>query len=116
MAIRRRYRGTLYFSTRPARGTGAGSARRDTATAEACLQMGLYISFAGMLTYKNAQALRDVAAKVPLEIWPAPLILKVCTVTMTFPPWPEAGEATSLAIRPKPAIAMPSAINAALPN
>jgi TatD DNase family protein len=39
----------------------------DLATAEACLAMGLYISFAGMLTYKNAQALRDVAAHVPLE-------------------------------------------------
>jgi TatD DNase family protein len=39
----------------------------DLATAEACLQMGLRISFAGMLTYKNAQALRDVAAKMPLE-------------------------------------------------
>ncbi len=39
----------------------------DLATAEACLAMGLYISFAGMLTYKNAQALRDVAAKMPLE-------------------------------------------------
>jgi TatD DNase family protein len=39
----------------------------DWGTAEACLQMGLCISFAGMLTYKNAQALRDVAAKVPLD-------------------------------------------------
>lgn len=39
----------------------------DWATAEACLQMGLFISFAGMLTYKNAQALRGVAAKVPLD-------------------------------------------------
>jgi TatD DNase family protein len=39
----------------------------DWATAEACLAMGLYISFAGMVTYKNAQALRDVAARVPLE-------------------------------------------------
>lgn len=39
----------------------------DLATAEACLQMGLHISFAGMLTYKTAQALRDVAARVPLE-------------------------------------------------
>jgi TatD DNase family protein len=39
----------------------------DLATAQACVQMGLYISFAGMLTYKNAQALRDVAAKMPLE-------------------------------------------------
>lgn len=39
----------------------------DTATGEACLAMGLYISFAGMLTYKNAQALRDTAATIPLE-------------------------------------------------
>jgi TatD DNase family protein len=35
--------------------------------AEASLAMGLHISFAGMLTYKNAAALREVAAKVPLE-------------------------------------------------
>ena len=39
----------------------------DLATAEACVQMGLHISFAGMLTYKNAQALRDVAGRMPLE-------------------------------------------------
>jgi TatD DNase family protein len=39
----------------------------DLATAEACVAMGLYISFAGMLSYKNAQALRDVAAKMPLD-------------------------------------------------
>jgi TatD DNase family protein len=39
----------------------------DAATAEACLAMGLYLSFAGMLTYKNAQALREVAARLPLE-------------------------------------------------
>src|SRR5262249_21124164 len=39
----------------------------DAATAQACLAMGLYLSFAGMLTYKNAQALRDVAAAVPPE-------------------------------------------------
>jgi TatD DNase family protein len=39
----------------------------DRATAEACLSMGLYISFAGMLTYKNSQALRDVAKDVPLD-------------------------------------------------
>ncbi len=36
-------------------------------TARACLEMGLYISFAGMLTYKNAQPLRDVAAQMPPE-------------------------------------------------
>jgi TatD DNase family protein len=39
----------------------------DLDTAQACLHMGLFISFAGMLTYKNAQALRDVAAKIPLD-------------------------------------------------
>jgi TatD DNase family protein len=39
----------------------------DLATAQACLAMGLYISFAGMVTYKNAQPLRAVAAKVPLD-------------------------------------------------
>jgi TatD DNase family protein len=39
----------------------------EQATAEACLTMGLYLSFAGMVTYKNAQALRDVAARVPAE-------------------------------------------------
>jgi TatD DNase family protein len=35
------------------------------ATAQECLAMGLYLSFAGMLTYKNAADLREVAAKVP---------------------------------------------------
>jgi TatD DNase family protein len=39
----------------------------DAATAEACLAMGLYISFAGMLTYKNAQNIRDVARQVPVD-------------------------------------------------
>jgi TatD DNase family protein len=39
----------------------------DLATAEACLQMGLHISFAGMLTYKTAASLRDVASKMPLD-------------------------------------------------
>ena len=39
----------------------------DAETAKACLEMGLYLSFAGMLTYKNAQALRAVAATVPLD-------------------------------------------------
>jgi TatD DNase family protein len=39
----------------------------DQATADACLTMGLYISFAGMVTYKNAQSLRDVAARIPLD-------------------------------------------------
>jgi TatD DNase family protein len=39
----------------------------DAATAEACLALGLYISFAGMVTYKSAQTLREVAKAVPLE-------------------------------------------------
>ena len=39
----------------------------DAATADACVAMGLHISFAGMVTFKNAQALRDVAARVPVE-------------------------------------------------
>jgi TatD DNase family protein len=33
--------------------------------AQACLAMGLHLSFAGMLTYKNAADLREVAAQVP---------------------------------------------------
>jgi TatD DNase family protein len=37
----------------------------DQATAEACLAMGLHISFAGMLTYNNAEPLRQVAARIP---------------------------------------------------
>ena len=39
----------------------------DAATARDCLAMGLHISFAGMVTYKNAQALRDVAKDVPAD-------------------------------------------------
>jgi TatD DNase family protein len=39
----------------------------DAATAKACLEMGLYISFAGMVTYKNAENLRQAAATIPLN-------------------------------------------------
>jgi TatD DNase family protein len=39
----------------------------DTAAAAECCQMGLYISFAGMVTYKKSQELRDVAAAVPAD-------------------------------------------------
>jgi TatD DNase family protein len=39
----------------------------DRATAEACLAVGLYLSFAGMVTYKTAADLRAVAAAVPAE-------------------------------------------------
>jgi TatD DNase family protein len=39
----------------------------DAALAKACLAMGLHISFAGMLTYKNAEGLRHVAKGIPRE-------------------------------------------------
>lgn len=37
------------------------------AVAEACLQLGLYISFAGMVTYKNADDLRAIAKTIPSD-------------------------------------------------
>ena len=39
----------------------------DRATAEACWAMGLYISFAGMVTYKNSASLRAVAQAIPAD-------------------------------------------------
>ncbi|MCS6863990.1 MAG: TatD family hydrolase [Gemmataceae bacterium] len=39
----------------------------DWATAKVCLDWGLYISFAGMVTYPTAHNLRAVAKDVPLE-------------------------------------------------
>lgn len=39
----------------------------STATADECLDMGLYISFAGMVTYPKSQTLRDVAAGIPAD-------------------------------------------------
>jgi TatD DNase family protein len=53
-----------------ARGPIAGvmhSFTGDKATAKSCLDMGLYISFAGMVTYKNAENLRQVAVTIPLD-------------------------------------------------
>ena len=35
--------------------------------ARAGLELGLYVSFSGVLTFKNSQALRDLARNVPLE-------------------------------------------------
>ena len=35
--------------------------------AEACLKLGLYISFAGMVTYKKSVALRSVADRIPID-------------------------------------------------
>ena len=37
------------------------------AVARAALDLGFYISFSGILTFKTAQALRDVAAFIPLD-------------------------------------------------
>lgn len=39
----------------------------DADTAERCLELGLFISFAGMVTYKKSDPLRAVAGQVPLE-------------------------------------------------
>lgn len=39
----------------------------DGETARTCVELGLYISFAGMVTYKKNAALRDVAKSVPLD-------------------------------------------------
>jgi TatD DNase family protein len=39
----------------------------STETAQKCLEHGLFISFAGMLTYKKSQALRETAKTVPLD-------------------------------------------------
>lgn len=35
--------------------------------ADAALEMGFHISFSGILTFKNAEDLRQVAARVPLD-------------------------------------------------
>jgi TatD DNase family protein len=37
------------------------------AVAEAAIKLGFYISFSGIVTFKNAAALRDVAATIPLD-------------------------------------------------
>lgn len=39
----------------------------DTELLETGLELGFHVSFAGNLTYKNAQVIRDAAATVPLE-------------------------------------------------
>ncbi len=39
----------------------------DAAMAAECVELGLHISFAGMVTFKKSQALRDCAATVPIE-------------------------------------------------
>lgn len=39
----------------------------DAATAKRCLACGLYVSFAGMITYKNATDIRTTATTIPLD-------------------------------------------------
>ena len=39
----------------------------DWETARKALDLGFYISFSGILTFKNAQDMRDVAKRVPLD-------------------------------------------------
>ncbi len=39
----------------------------DWPTAAAAMDLGFYISFSGIVTFKNARALQDVARRVPLE-------------------------------------------------
>ncbi len=39
----------------------------DWATAEAAMELGFYVSFSGIVTFKNASALQEVARRVPLE-------------------------------------------------
>jgi TatD DNase family protein len=39
----------------------------SAATARECVELGLYISFAGMVTYKKSTELRAVAAEVPMD-------------------------------------------------
>jgi TatD DNase family protein len=58
----------------PAHPSRAGSLRGvmhsfsgDSQTARACLELGLHISFAGMLTYKKNDDLRRTAGAVPLD-------------------------------------------------
>jgi TatD DNase family protein len=39
----------------------------DTLVARRALDLGFYISFSGIVTFKSAQSIRDVAAMVPLD-------------------------------------------------
>lgn len=39
----------------------------DLAMAEACIELGFYISFSGIVTFKNAKVLQEVAKNIPLD-------------------------------------------------
>jgi TatD DNase family protein len=55
-----------YERTGPVRGV-MHSYCGDAESARQCLEMGLHVSFAGMLTYKTADAIREVAKAIPLD-------------------------------------------------
>jgi TatD DNase family protein len=62
----------ILLMLREARGRGplAGVMHSFTGTAAGaaeCVQLGLYVSFAGMVTYKKSDELRSVAASVPAD-------------------------------------------------
>jgi len=48
-------------------GGGMHCFAEDWGTAKKALDIGFYISFSGIVTFKNAQDMRDVAKKVPLD-------------------------------------------------
>ncbi len=56
----------------------------DWETAKAVLDCGYYVSFSGIVSFKNAQDLRDVAKQVPLDggarFKPIVLILRQCRI------------------------------------
>jgi len=39
----------------------------DLATAQACLELGMFISFAGMVTFKKSHELRQIAQQIPTD-------------------------------------------------
>lgn len=61
---------TLSLMTEEAAGEAGGVMHcftEDWATARAALDLGFYISFSGIVTFKNAKALKEVARQVPLD-------------------------------------------------
>ncbi len=53
--------------TLPRRGGVVHCFTGDTVAAETFLKLGFYLSFSGILTFRNAQQVRDAAAHVPLD-------------------------------------------------
>ena len=51
----------------------------DWATAQAAMELGFFISFSGIVTFKTATALQDVAKRVPQEFLLSIRVLPVST-------------------------------------